>query len=52
MRLMSCLWKGNNDLFKKAVISALSGKGHDSLKEIVSELSLKAVEIVSEEGEK
>lgn len=44
--------EGNNDLFKKAVISALSGKGHDSLKEIVSELSLKAVEIVSEEGEK
>ena len=44
--------EGNNDLFKKAVISALSGKGHDSLKEIVSELSLKAVEIVSEESEK
>ena len=43
---------GNSDLFKKAVISALSGKGHDLLKEIVSELALTAVEIVSQEGEK
>ena len=44
--------EGNKVLFKKAVISALSGKGHDSLKEIVSELSLTAVGIVSDEGEK
>jgi len=40
--------EGNKELFKKAVISALSGKGHDLLKEIVSELSLNAVDIVSD----
>ena len=40
---------GNKELFKNAVISALSGKGHDSLKIIVSELSLSAVEFVSSE---
>ncbi len=33
---------GNEELFKLAAISALSGKGHDSLKQTVSELSLTA----------
>ena len=42
--------EGNKELFKKAVISALSGKGHNLLKEIVSELSLSAVDIVSDGG--
>ena len=31
---------GSEDLFKLAAISALSGKGHDSLKQTVSDLSL------------
>ena len=43
---------GNKELFKKAVMSALSGKGHDTLKEIVSEISLNAVEIISNKDEK
>lgn len=33
---------GSEDLFKLAAISALSGKGHDSLKQTVSDLSLVA----------
>ena len=37
--------QGDDDLFKKAMISALSGKGHDSLKGVVSDLSLRAVKI-------
>ena len=44
--------EGNEKLFKKAVVSALSGKGHDSLKDIVSELSLKAVGMISNDGQK
>jgi len=37
---------GNEKLFKQAAISALSGKGHDSLKQTVSELSLTAGKFV------
>ena len=33
---------GTEELFKLAAVSALSGKGHDSLKQTVSDLSLKA----------
>ena len=39
---------GDDDLFRKATIAALAGKGHNSLKEIVSDLSLKAVDIISQ----
>ena len=43
---------GTEELFKLAAVSALSGKGHDSLKQIVSELSLKAGKFVKTENGK
>ena len=43
---------GNEKLFKQAAISALSGKGHESLKQTVSELSLIAGKYVMNKNKK